>query len=206
MRRPSPSPSLIDDALRLRERIAPTVLMKLAFSSLKCVCAFRRRGPFGSAVADHHAPLSASRRNRKLPMRSSVGSACQRVTADVAEAAVAGAGRRHHHRILAVRHDVGGLQRHRRIEDQAGVGMSAAMSTAAAVGGFRAHRRDRGCRAAPFPAAAARPPRSPDRCGSGRACGLRRSRWRSPPPTCPDGAPCSCRRRHGRCLRARAPA
>ena len=70
-----------DDAFDLGAQRRRPILTKLALSSLKCVCAVSPSALFGSAVADHQSPLSASRRNRKLPIRSSLGSACQRVTA-----------------------------------------------------------------------------------------------------------------------------
>ena len=62
---------------------------------------------------------------------------------DIAEPAVAGAGRRHHHRILAVRHHVGGQQGVQRIENETIVRAVGGGFRDAAVAGVGANGRDR---------------------------------------------------------------
>ena len=129
MRRPSPCPS--DTTMHsTSDRIAPAVLTKLALASLKWVCAVSPSMLFG--VGRRRPPRAAfgvaKEQEGAHPILGRIGLPAG--DADVAEAAVAGAGRRHHHRILAVRHHVGGFQRLRRVEDQPRIGMLGATSTA----------------------------------------------------------------------------
>ena len=62
---------------------------------------------------------------------------------EIVPAAVAGAGRRHHHRVVAVRHQAGRAQRLGRVEHQARVLADLDLVAVDAVVGIGAHRRHR---------------------------------------------------------------